>query len=235
MSIVPDELTADVRADPLVVGAAAGAATGVGQECVGGQAKRALDVAGSLLLVLVMLPLMVVAAVAVLVTSPGPVLFRQERVGHGGRRFTVLKFRTMREDAEEVLLRDEALYEQYLANDHKLLLADDPRVTPVGKLLRKTSLDELPQLWNVLRGEMSLVGPRPVLDSELARYGDHVDAYLAARPGLTGAWQVAGRSAVGYGDRVALDADYVASWTLGGDLAILAKTPLAVLSCRGSH
>lgn len=165
---------------------------------------------------------------------PGPVFFRQVRVGAGGELFSMLKFRSMRADAEALLRAHEGLHDRYVANGHKLRREDDPRITAVGRVLRKFSLDEFPQFVNVLRGDMALVGPRPVLPSEMPIYGGQVDAYLLARPGITGAWQVSGRSHLSYTDRVSLDGDYFDGWSHARDLAILVRTPLAVLCCRGS-
>src|SRR5690606_9616350 len=164
-----------------------------------------------------------------------PAVFRQERIGLGGRTFAMYKFRTMRADAEEQLHADPELWARYVANDYKLPAEMDARITPVGRFLRRSSLDELPQLLNVLAGSMSLVGPRPVVPGEIAKYGDRAEAYLSVRPGLTGAWQVNGRSTVDYPDRVALDVEYVRTWNLWRDVTILARTPRAVISARGAH
>ena len=195
--------------------------------------KRAMDVGVSAGLLLVLSPLLLVLAVAVKLSSPGPILFGQRRVGRGGRTVRVLKLRSMRCDAEEVLRRHPELREEYLANGFTLHLDRDPRVTRVGRLLRRTSLDELPQLWNVLRGEMSIIGPRPILDSELELYGEVDWAYLAVRPGMTGMWQVSGRNSIPYPERAWIDARYVADWSVWRDLVIFLKTPVAVL--RGSN
>lgn len=198
------------------------------------RAKRVFDVVGSLLLLVLFLPLWLIVVVAVKVSSSGPVLFRQQRVGAGGELFSILKFRSMHRDAEGALRAHPELHARYLANDHKLPLKEDPRITPVGRVIRQLSLDELPQLWNVARGDMALVGPRPIVPTEIPIYGGRLDAYVLTRPGVTGAWQVAGRSSLAYADRVQLDVDYFEQWSLARDLAILAKTPLAVASCRGS-
>jgi lipopolysaccharide/colanic/teichoic acid biosynthesis glycosyltransferase len=141
----------------------------------------------------------------------------------------------MRRDAEEVLLADPELYMAYVANDYRLDCDDDPRVTRVGRFLRKTSLDELPQLFNVLLGHMSIVGPRPVVAEELQRcYNGFSDEYLAVRPGITGPWQVSGRYDVRYPERAAIDAHYVNTWTLRGDLGIIARTPKAMIGRPGA-
>ena len=199
------------------------------------RAKRALDV----LVVLAALPFLCLVgsaiALVVVVTSGRPAFFVHQRVGLGGRRFGMLKFRTMHRDADDMLRSDPELWQQYVDNDFKLPPSMDSRVTPVGRFLRRASLDELPQLLNVLRGDMSLVGPRPIVPTELERYGEDSDAYLAVKPGLTGAWQVNGRSGVGYPERVGIDREYVDGWTFWLDVRILVKTPLAVLTSRGAY
>lgn len=197
--------------------------------------KRALDISLTVLALPVVLIVGVLIALLVAVTSRGPVLFRQERLGLGGRRFPMVKFRTMHADAEARLRADPKLWDEYVRNDFKLPPGTDQRVTPIGRFLRRSSLDELPQLVNVLLGHMSLVGPRPIVPEEIEMYGPDRDAYLSVRPGITGTWQVNGRSGVGYPDRTVLDRDYVESWSLWTDVQILARTPLAVLSKRGAH
>ncbi|MBF9033137.1 sugar transferase [Rhodobacterales bacterium HKCCE2091] len=180
-------------------------------------------------------PLLLLVALAVRLTSPGPVLYGHERVGLNGRTFLCWKFRTMRADANEVLA-------SYLASDPALAqeweetrkLRRDPRVTRLGRILREYSVDELPQLLNVLRGEMSIVGPRPVLAVELTRYGGAAEQYLAARPGITGLWQVSGRSDTSYRERVQLDHRYVTNWSLAEDVRIILKTVPAVIGARGA-
>jgi exopolysaccharide production protein ExoY len=187
-------------------------------------AKRVLDVVLALVLIILTLPIMVVVALAVFVSDPGPVIFRQERVGRGGAPFRIAKFRTMIVGAEEHLRSDPVLYRRYLENDHKLPPALDPRITRAGHLLRATSLDELPQLFNVLAGSMSLVGPRPVIGTELGHYGHKVSTVLSVRPGMTGVWQVSGRCHIGYPERAELDLTYASAWSVGQDLRILAQT-----------
>ncbi len=171
------------------------------------------------------LPLMALIAVTILATSRGPVVYRQQRWGRGGRAFTILKFRTMLDGADERLgvILDDHGQRVHLHQHGKLL--DDPRITPVGRVLRALSLDELPQLLNVLRGDMSLVGPRPRWDAaELARYGDDLDDYLSVLPGLTGPWQVNGRNRLTDEERIRLDVEYARTASLGGDLVLLART-----------
>jgi exopolysaccharide production protein ExoY len=197
--------------------------------------KRLFDAGGAALLIAVAAPLMLLVALAVRLTSRGPVLFRQRRVGRGGPEFPMLKFRTMHVDAEQRLLDDEHLYRRYLDGCYKIPSRLDPRVTRVGRWLRVFSLDELPQLFNVLTGHMSLVGPRPVTRRELAEYGDRVDAYLGLRPGLTGLWQVGGRNHVVFPFRADLDVRYHHDCRAWLDVKIVARTPLAVVLRRGAE
>jgi lipopolysaccharide/colanic/teichoic acid biosynthesis glycosyltransferase len=201
-------------------------------------ARRVLDVsvAGTALLLLV--PVLAVAALAVRLTSPGPVLFRQRRLGRHMRPFTVLKFRTMRADADSSLHRD---YVRSLigteppanAPDNLYKLVVDPRVTSVGRFLRSWSIDEVPQLWNVLRGEMSLVGPRPVIEYEVEQYPDWYLRRFAVKPGLTGLWQVSGRNEKTYEEMVRFDIEYAERRSLWMDLRILARTALVVMRRQG--
>lgn len=193
-------------------------------------AKRTFDVAGAATALVLTAPIMALCALAVRLTSPGPILFRQCRVGRDGQIFTLVKFRTMVADADAILERVRHLNE---AKGPLFKIRNDPRVTPVGKLLRRTSLDELPQLYNVIKGEMSLVGPRPALPAEAARWEPSLRNRLRVRPGLTGMWQVSGRSDATdeYGR---LDLYYVDNWNLVTDLVILARTVPAVLLQRGA-
>jgi exopolysaccharide biosynthesis polyprenyl glycosylphosphotransferase len=184
------------------------------------------------LLLLLALPLIVVIAVAVRVSGPGPALFRQERVGVDGRRFTMLKFRSMVPDAEE---RRPSLVDLDQGNGMLFKIREDPRVTPVGALLRRFSLDELPQLFNVLRGDMSLVGPRPPLPEEVAAYDDDAVRRLRVRPGMTGLWQVSGRSNLSWEESLRLDLRYVDNWSLALDLSILWRTWRAVIKGSGAY
>ena len=199
-------------------------------------AKRALDIAGAgALLLLLALPMLVIAALVR--ADGGPALFSHARVGRGGRQFGCLKFRSMVVDSEArlaaLLAADEAAREEWVATRK---LRHDPRVTRIGRFLRATSLDELPQLINVLKGEMSLVGPRPVQAAELATYyGAAAEHYQLVRPGITGPWQISGRSDTGYDRRVALDVAYATQPSLLEDLRILALTPAAVLARRGAY
>ena len=198
--------------------------------------KRAIDFTGALLMLALAAPLMMVLAILIKISSSGPVLFRQERLGKNGRRIYIHKFRTMRSDAESILQKNEILYREYVKNNYKLPKGKDPRITPLGRILRQTSLDELPQLINVLKGEMSLVGPRPVVPGEIEQYGDCASLLLSVHPGLTGQWQVSGRSDIAdYAQRVKLDMEYLRDQSVATDLRILLRTLPAVLLRQGAH
>lgn len=194
--------------------------------------KRALDLAFGSLLSLVALPVIAVAAVLVKLDSPGPVFHRAVRVGRGGRKFTFLKLRSMQRDAEE--LRGLLLHLNE-AQGPAFKLTNDPRVTRVGRLLRKTSLDELPQLLHVVQGHMSLVGPRPPFPEEVERYESWMLRRLAVRPGLTCLWQIRGRSDLSFEEWMRLDLEYVDRYSLALDLKILLLTVPAVISGRGAY
>ena len=194
--------------------------------------KRLFDIAGAAILLLLLAPVFALIAIAIKLDSRGPVLFRQTRSGKDGVPFAFLKFRGMVADAEAQRAALEALNE---AQGPIFKMKRDPRVTRVGRLLRRTSLDELPQLWNVLRGEMSLVGPRPPLPSEVAKYEPWQRGRLAVKPGLTGLWQVSGRSLLGFDQMVRLDCAYIARWSLWLALRILLQTALAVFFMRGAY
>jgi exopolysaccharide production protein ExoY len=197
--------------------------------------KRLFDVVFAFLAILILSPLMSIAAVLIAMDG-GPILFRHSRIGLHGKTFNCLKFRTMILGASDCLAEylaynpDERL--EWEANQK---LAFDPRATAIGKFMRRTSIDELPQLFNVLFGDMSLVGPRPVTGGELARYGDKSALYLAVRPGITGIWQISGRNDVSYQTRVEMDVRYCREHSLFGDIAILIRTPRAVLARTGAH
>ncbi len=203
---------------------------------VGARIKRLMDVLLAGLGVVILSPLLLVLAVLVRVTSPGPVLFGHKRLGEGGRPIRVFKFRSMVVDAEarlrELLDADPALRAEYEAT---YKLREDPRVTPLGRWLRRTSMDELPQLFNVLRGDLALVGPCPIVADEISKYGSASAAILRVRPGVTGLWQVSGRSDLDYAERVRLDMDYITHWSLWLDLRILAVTLPAVLRRKGAR
>ena len=203
----------------------------------GAVAKRSIDVVGAAVGLVLASPVMAVAAVLVRLDTPGPAIFRQERVGAFGRRFTTYKVRTMFVDNDDgahrrfvaALLRGEGPTQNGIYK-----MAHDPRITRVGRVLRRLSIDEIPQLLNVLRGEMSLVGPRPPLPSETDLYDARSWGRLACRPGITGLWQVSGRSQLGYLEMIDLDLEYVRSWSLALDARILARTPRVVLSRQGA-
>jgi exopolysaccharide production protein ExoY len=202
---------------------------------VGGLRKRVFDVVFASVVLIVLAPIIAVVAAWIRIANGGPVFFSHCRVGFDGKLFGCLKFRTM-------VLNGEQLLQAHLASDPQAAsewsqfrkLRRDPRVTVVGEFLRKSSLDELPQLVNVIRGEMSCVGPRPVMVDELERYGLNLPDYLRARPGLTGLWQVGGRSDVDYENRVRLDVEYVREWCLRKDFNILIRTIPAILNTNGS-
>lgn len=200
----------------------------------GGQrvAKRLFDIVIAGLIILAALPLMIVVAILVKLGSRGPILFKQERIGMEGKPFYMLKFRSMVTDAEQQLA---ALQAQNEASGLLFKMKNDPRITPVGRYLRKYSLDELPQLMNVLGGSMSLVGPRPPLPGEVAAYEQDVRRRLLVKPGLTGLWQVSGRSNLSWQDSVRLDLYYVENWSLAGDLVILLRTFRAVFQSSGAY
>jgi exopolysaccharide production protein ExoY len=197
--------------------------------------KRGLDVVGALVALVLLAPLMALVALAIKLEGPGSIFFAQKRVGLGGHVFRCFKFRSMRMDAEQLLRGDAVLYAGYLRSDFKLPKGKDPRITRLGHFLRETSLDELPQLWNVLRGDMSLVGPRPVVPEELTEYEDTAPLLLSVKPGLAGAWAVNGRSEVHYPARADIELGYVRRWRVKLDLALLVRLFPAVLSRRGSH
>jgi exopolysaccharide production protein ExoY len=197
--------------------------------------KRAIDAVGALAGLLAVAPLLILVALAIKLERSGPILFGQWRVGSGGKLFRCYKFRTMRVDAEDLLRSDPELYGTYVRNNFKLPEGRDPRITRLGRFLRVSSLDELPQLWNVLCGDMSLVGPRPVVPDELAQYGDRAKLLLSLRPGMAGEWAVSGRSRVGYPERAKIELGYVRGWRLGLDLSILARVVPAVFKGRGAH
>jgi lipopolysaccharide/colanic/teichoic acid biosynthesis glycosyltransferase len=205
--------------------------------------KRCLDIVGSILALVILMPVMIMIAIAIKLTSPGPVLFRQTRLGQSGNRFPFLKFRSMHAK------NDHAIHEAYIkgfisnrtdspadgGDSNVYKLQADPRVTPVGQFLRRTSLDEIPQFFNVLIGHMSLVGPRPPVPYEFAAYKIwHRRRLLAVKPGITGYWQVEGRSRVKFDEMVRMDITYVRTWSLWMDIKILLRTPRAVLSGNGA-
>lgn len=196
--------------------------------------KRAFDIVGSLLLIVLLSPVLALLALTVRISSAGPVLFLQERVGLNGRQFRMVKFRSMAVDAED-RLQELSNLDRAAGNDVLFKMRDDPRVTPVGRFMRRFSLDELTQLFNVLSGSMSLVGPRPPLPREVERYEARVHRRFLVKPGVTGLWQVSGRSDLGWADSVRLDLYYVENWSLVGDVIILWRTARAVVGSAGAY
>nr|WP_243137625.1 undecaprenyl-phosphate galactose phosphotransferase WbaP [Desulfofundulus thermobenzoicus] len=198
--------------------------------------KRAFDLAVGTIILLLALPLMAAIALAIKIDSPGPVIFAHRRIGRGGREFKCYKFRTMVVNAEavlqEMLRKDPALRAEW---ERDFKLKNDPRITRVGRFLRRTSLDELPQIFNVLKGEMSLVGPRPIVRKEILRFGPYIDDFYLVRPGITGLWQVSGRNDIDYPERVRLESWYVRNWSLWLDITLLIRTVGVVLARRGAY
>ena len=206
------------------------------QPPIGGFLKRGFDIIAASLGIIVLSPLLVLLALLVKASDGGSIFYGHSRVGRGGMSFKCLKFRTMVENGGEVLARHFATNPQARADwEATRKLQADPRVTPVGQVLRKLSLDELPQMLNILGGDMSIVGPRPVVEDELALYGPAAVYYLQSRPGLTGLWQVSGRNDVSYVARVEFDTHYVENWSFTTDLSIILRTVPAVLASRGSY
>jgi exopolysaccharide biosynthesis polyprenyl glycosylphosphotransferase len=207
--------------------------------------KRAIDIAGSLLALTLLSPVLLAVAAAIKLSSSGPILFRQQRVGQHGKKFTFLKFRSMYFTEDHTIHREyvKRLISGVNGSAHEqgsradvYKLTNDPRVTPIGRILRRTSIDEVPQFMNVLTGQMSLVGPRPPIPYEFESYDLwHVQRLLAVKPGITGLWQVEGRSRVTFDEMVRLDLKYASSWSVWLDLKILLRTPGAVLSGAGAY
>ena len=198
--------------------------------------KRGMDLLFCTLGAVVLLPLGFLLALCIRLDSPGPIFFRQRRVGQGGREIHIFKFRTMVRDADAFLQRllqeNPALQEEW-EKDQKL--KNDPRITRVGRILRKLSLDELPQLINVVKGDMSLVGPRPIVENEEEKYGPVYEEYCLVKPGITGLWQISGRNNTSYAERVAYDHYYISNWSVWMDLWILGKTVPVVLTGYGAY
>ncbi|WP_459226921.1 sugar transferase [Rossellomorea arthrocnemi] len=198
--------------------------------------KRTMDIMGAMVGLVIVIPLFILISILyVSGESKGPVIFKQSRIGKNGKEFKIYKFRSMVLNAEGKLKSNKQLYEKYIQNNYKLEPNEDPRITNLGRFLRKTSLDEIPQLINVLKGEMSLVGPRPVVTEELREYGEKVNQFLAVKPGLTGFWQVSGRSNVGYPERVDLELHYVYNQSLLFDIKIILLTVWMVLLKKGAY
>jgi len=198
--------------------------------------KRCIDILLAILGLIVTSPLFILIALLYLFgESKGQVFFKQQRYGKSGKKFNIYKFRSMVVNADEKLKSNKLLYEKYLLNNYKLEQEEDPRITKIGRFLRKTSLDELPQLINVLKGEMSIVGPRPIVDEELIEYKHLKDDFLSVKPGITGYWQISGRSEVGYPERVDLELYYVYHQSLLLDIKIILKTVVVVFLKKGAY
>ena len=198
--------------------------------------KRIFDIVATVCGGILILPILAIVAVLIYLDSPGPIVFGHKRVGQGGKEFPCYKFRSMVPNAQEALevyLKENPAAREEWERDFKL--KDDPRVTRIGKFLRKTSLDELPQLWNVLVGDMSLVGPRPIVRDEIVKYGDYINDFYLVPPGITGVWQVSGRSDTTYEERVLMDSWYVHNWSVWIDIVYLLKTVLAVVKSKGAY
>jgi Undecaprenyl-phosphate galactose phosphotransferase WbaP len=219
------------RREPLDVGSRGAVRSAV----VGHAVKRVFDIVASMSAIVVLSPVLIVIATLVKLDG-GPALYGHTRVGRHGKKFRCLKFRSMVVNSEQVLkdllARDPEARAEW---EREFKLKNDVRVTRIGRFLRRTSLDELPQFWNVLRGEMSFVGPRPIIDQELERYGEASKYYLMATPGITGLWQVSGRNDVDYATRVSLDVSYVENWTFRKDIGILFKTFFVVIRGTGAY
>lgn len=198
--------------------------------------KRLFDLIFSAVAILILLPILLfISSFYLYGENKGKVLFKQKRTGLNGKEFYIYKFRSMVCNAEEILCEDAQLYEKYCANNYKLDPEEDPRITSFGRFIRKTSLDELPQFFNVLKGDMSLVGPRPVVKEELKEYKDQLDKFLSVKPGITGYWQANGRSNVGYPERVNIELYYVDKQCFKLDIMIIIQTFIKVLLRRGAY
>lgn len=198
--------------------------------------KRVMDLSGAIVGLIIFSPIFLLISILYMTgDNKGPVFFKQIRMGKNGKEFYIYKFRSMIVNAEEKLRSNEVLYKKYIDNNYKLEPSEDPRITKVGQFLRKTSLDELPQFLNVLKGDMSLVGPRPVVQEELVEYGERKGEFLSVKPGLTGYWQVSGRSDVGYPERVDLELYYAYNASLWLDIKILLLTVKNVVVGKGAY
>lgn len=229
-------LEATITAAPVSIGDPTATTGNAGLQRLDNAASRILDVTLAIIALVILAPLMAIIAAVIYILDPGPIIFAHQRIGRGGRSFPCLKFRSMVVDADarlRHLLETSAEAREEWDRDHKL--RDDPRVIGIGKFMRKTSLDELPQLWNVVRGDMSLVGPRPIVVGEISRYGRYFEHYCAVRPGITGLWQIGGRNDVSYRRRVAYDVTYSRARSCAMNVKIIAFTVPSVLMQRGSY
>ncbi|WP_161515008.1 sugar transferase [Priestia megaterium] len=198
--------------------------------------KRFIDLSIAIIALLITIPVFLCISIAYMFgENKGPVFFKQLRVGKDGKEFYMYKFRSMIINAEQILRENKGLYQKYLANNYKLEPDEDPRITNLGRFLRKTSLDELPQLLNVIKGEMSLVGPRPVIGEELQEYAERLPDFLSVKPGVTGYWQICGRSEVGYPERAHLEFYYIDNQGIKMDSNVILKTIILVVSRKGAY
>lgn len=199
-------------------------------------AKRCLDIIGAIMGLIITSPLFIIVSIMYLFgDSKGPLFFKQLRYGKNGELFYIYKFRSMIVNADEKLKKNRQLYKKYIENNYKLESDEDPRITKLGRFLRSTSLDELPQLINVLKADMSLVGPRPIVEEELREYKHKKNDFLSVKPGLTGFWQISGRSSIGYPERVNLELYYIYNQSLYLDIKILFQTLIVVLMKKGAY
>ncbi len=199
-------------------------------------AKRLIDVVFALLGLIILSPIFLILFVILKIDSPAsPAFFKQERVGRYGKPFAIYKFRSMVPNAEAILKADPELYQKYVDNGYKLPKKEDPRITSLGAFLRRSSIDELPQFWNMLRGDMSLVGPRPIVTEELKEYGDQVDLFLSVRPGALGLWQASGRSLIEYPERTKIELEYVANAGFWYDIGIVFRNVIAIFKSEGAY
>ncbi|MCK8616833.1 sugar transferase [Fructobacillus sp. M158] len=200
--------------------------------------KRLLDIVVSLVALVVFSPIFLVIAVWIKCSKgTSHVFYSQDRVGQYGKEFKIYKFQSMVDNADGILQSDQALYKKFVDNGYKLPTKEDPRITKIGAVLRRTSLDELPQFWNTLRGNMSIIGPRPVVEKELVEYGsqERIDKFLSAKPGVFGLWQASGRSNIGYPERAQIELDYVEKSNLALDFKILFMTVIAIFKGDGAY
>ncbi|AFV05149.1 sugar transferase [Dehalobacter sp. CF] len=197
--------------------------------------KRTFDILFSIFALIITSPFTILISLVILITDGRPVTFKQKRIGRDGECFDIIKFRSMCKNAEEVLQRDPKILKKYVENDYKLPEGEDPRVTKFGSFLRKSSLDELPQFMNVLKGDMSVVGPRPIVPVELEEYADKKSLFLSMKPGVTGVWQVSGRSNIAYPERAYLELSYLDKKSFLFDVIVIFKTIFKVLKRSGAY
>ena len=194
--------------------------------------KRLFDIVFSSFALVITAPVMIIIALTILITDGAPITFKQDRIGKNGELFSIIKFRSMCKNATEILQKNPEIYKKYIENNYKLPEGEDPRITKVGMFLRKVSFDELPQFWNVLKGDMSVVGPRPIVKTELEEYGTHKQSFLVMKPGMTGIWQVGGRSDIGYPERVNIELSYIQKQGLLFDMEIVLQTIYSMIFKR---